>query len=115
MKTKYVSAAILGLTLCGSELLLRGAEPAAKTGDGAVQVTANKPITDEKALAALKERNPRVLFITAKDSPQSKSELARLWKVGGEFDKMRSAGWTIGDGPENIVQIVEREKVAALV
>jgi hypothetical protein len=112
MKTK-LSWAMIAIALAA--LAARAAEPTGKATDGAATVTANKPITDEKGLAALKERNPRVLFITAKDSAQSKGELARLWKVGGEFDKMRVAGWTIGEGPENMVQIVDREKVAALV
>src|SRR5262249_52651835 len=40
---------------------------------------------------APRERNPRVLFITAKDSPRCDEELARLRHAGGEFDKMRSA------------------------
>src|SRR5262245_9697894 len=34
--------------------------------------------------AAAHERNPRVLFITAKDSPQCDKELSRLRQTGGE-------------------------------
>jgi hypothetical protein len=56
-----------------------------------------------------------VLFITSKDSPQCDKELSRLGQQGGEFDKMRAAGWTIGAGPDKLVQIVDREDVADLV
>jgi hypothetical protein len=61
------------------------------------------------------ERNPRVLFITSKDSPLSDKELSRLRQPGGEFEKMRAAGWTIGTGTDKLVQIVDRNDVADLV
>jgi hypothetical protein len=60
-------------------------------------------------------RNPRVLFITVKDSPRSAEELMRLRRAGGEFDKLRSRGWMIGEGPENHLQIVDRESILELV
>lgn len=66
-------------------------------------------------MAIARDRNPRVLFITAKDSPQCDKELSRLRQPGGEFEKMRSAGWTIGAGADKLVQIVDREEVAELV
>ena len=65
--------------------------------------------------AAAHERNPRVLFITSKDSPQCDKELARLRHPGGEFEKMRAAGWTIGTGTDKLVQIVDRDEVSELV
>jgi hypothetical protein len=68
-----------------------------------------------KSAAMQAARNPRVLFITAKDSPRSDEELLRLRRAGGEFDKLRSAGWTIGAGPENHLQIVEREAIPELI
>ena len=61
------------------------------------------------------ERNLRVLFITSKDSPQCDKELSRLRQPGGEFEKMRAAGWTIGAGPDKLVQIVDRDEVSELV
>jgi hypothetical protein len=65
--------------------------------------------------AVAHERNPRVLFITSKDSPQCDKELARLRQPGGEFEKMRAAGWTIGTTPDKLVQILDRDEVAELV
>src|SRR5262245_31624943 len=65
--------------------------------------------------AVARERNPRVLFITSKDSPQCDKELSRLRQPSGEFEKMRAAGWTIGTGPDKLIQIVDRDEVAELV
>jgi hypothetical protein len=86
--------------------------------------TVNKPIIDQPAFSsaqanaktdsAKKERNPRILFITAKNSPQCDKELARLNAPGGDFEKLRAIGWTIGEGPENMVQIVDRDDVTVL-
>jgi len=61
-----------------------------------------------------RERNPRVVFIIAKDSPKCDQELLRLRRAGGDFERLRAAGWTIGAGPENLVQIVDREAVPEL-
>lgn len=70
--------------------------------------------------APQKTRDPaprpnRVVFIIAKDCDDCHRELARLRKPGGEFEAMQSRGWLIGEGPENHVQIVDREKVPELV
>jgi hypothetical protein len=62
-----------------------------------------------------KPRNPRVLFIVEKDCERCEKELARLERSGGDFEAMRSRGWKIGDGPENHVQIVDRESVFDLI
>ena len=60
-------------------------------------------------------RSPRILFITAKDCEQCALELARLRKAGGEFEAMQSRGWKIGAGPENHLQIVDRDAIPELV
>ena len=60
-------------------------------------------------------RPNRVVFIVAKDCDDCTRELARLRQPGGEFEGMRSRGWLIGDGPENHVQIVDRDAVPDLV
>src|SRR5579872_4263775 len=60
-------------------------------------------------------RSTRILYITAKDCEQCAAELARLRKPGGEFEAMQSQGWKIGEGPENHLQIVDREAVPDLV
>ncbi len=57
----------------------------------------------------------RVVFITAKDCPRCDEELARLNRAGGDFEKLRAAGWKIGAGEENHLQIVDREAIAELV
>jgi len=56
-------------------------------------------------------RNPRVLFIIDQHCERCEKELSRLRKPGGDFDAMRSLGWKIGDGPENHIQIVDREAI----
>ena len=65
--------------------------------------------------AATKPRNPRVLFITADRCTRCQAELARLRRPGGDFFALRAAGWKIGEGAENHLQIVDRKVVADLV
>lgn len=60
-------------------------------------------------------RPTRVLFITEKGCEACERELTRLRKAGGEFEAMRGRGWLIGEGPENHLQIVDREQIADLV
>jgi hypothetical protein len=62
-----------------------------------------------------KGRNPRVLFITSKDAPRSEQELARLRRPGGDFEKMKGAGWKIGEEPDSHLQIVDRETIPELI
>jgi hypothetical protein len=57
----------------------------------------------------------RVVFITAKDCPRCDEELARLNRAGGDFDKLRAAGWKIGLDEDSHLQIVDREVIAGLV
>jgi hypothetical protein len=59
-------------------------------------------------------RNPRVLFITEKESESCKAVVARLKKADGEFETMKAAGWLIGEGADNDVQLVDREIVPDL-
>lgn len=56
-------------------------------------------------------RNPRVLFITAKDCESCDKELARLREPGGVFEGMQSRGWKIGETPDNHIQIVDRDSI----
>jgi hypothetical protein len=65
--------------------------------------------------AAPKPRKHRVLFITADRCTRCQAELTRLRRPGGDFAALRAAGWKIGEGPENHLQIVDRKSVAELV
>lgn len=65
--------------------------------------------------AASLARNPRVLFITATDSEPSFTELIRLRHPAGAFAAMQARGWKIGAGPENHVQIVDRDTIPEIV
>lgn len=74
-----------------------------------------KVTTSKDAISSLKQgqspisgRSTRVLFITQKDCPKCEQELAKLKKPGGEFEKMRSIGWKIGDDASSHIQIVDR-------
>jgi hypothetical protein len=60
-------------------------------------------------------RNPRVLFITAKDSVRCDEELARLRRPGGDFERMQTRGWKIGASAANHLQIVDSDDVPDLI
>ena len=60
-------------------------------------------------------RRLRVVFITAKDCDECDRVLTRLRRPGGDFETMKVAGWKIGEGPENHIQIIDRAAVADLV
>jgi hypothetical protein len=60
-------------------------------------------------------RETRVLFITTLNSERCQIELAKLSRVGGDFDVMRARGWKIGPGAENHVQIIDRDVIPDLV
>jgi hypothetical protein len=62
-----------------------------------------------------RSRNPRVLFIITNDCLRCEQELSRLRRPGGDFEKMRSRGWEIGEGADKHLQIVDRDAVAELV
>jgi hypothetical protein len=62
----------------------------------------------EKALPA------KVLFITSKDSPDCDKVLGKLMRPNGDFEKMRAAGWKIGKGAGNQLQIVDKDEVPDL-
>ncbi len=68
----------------------------------------------EQARPADTSKPPRVLLIVGKDCPRCERELARLRRPGGDFEKLRSRGWKIGSGPENHLQIVDREALRTL-
>src|ERR1700730_5923844 len=59
--------------------------------------------------------NSRVVFIVAKNCSRCDEELSRLQRPGGDFEVMRAGAWLIGDGPQNHVQIVDRDQVPELV
>jgi len=80
---------------------------------------ASSAATSAKTAAELKEaegrpavpRNPRVLFITKKGCERCARDLTRLRRPNGDFAGMQAVGWKIGEGPENHLQIVDREAV----
>jgi len=91
-------------------------ETATTVKNGSAPATDKKPIgADEKPVPAEQPapapRSTRILFITSKDCEYCAQELARLRKPGGEFEAMLSRGWKIGAGPENHIQIVDREAI----
>ena len=59
-------------------------------------------------------RQTRVLIITAKDCERCDQELIRLRKPGGDFEKLQSVGWKIGEGEDSHIQIIDRESVPEL-
>jgi hypothetical protein len=111
-----VLAVVTGWT-SGAEPQRRSAEQPAR----AAEETADKPAIqrltgqDASESPAFAPRNPRVLFITKKGCVRCARELARLRKPGGDFAAMKTRGWMIGEGPENHVQIVDRDAIPELV
>jgi hypothetical protein len=83
-------------SLCLAALLLAGAEGFSRSAEPEV-------------------RSTRVLLIVHQDCNRCEEELSRLRKAGGEFEAMRSRGWKIGEGPENHVQIIDREAVPEII
>ena len=81
-------------------------------GDLSLRQSANQNFLQRTGTAA---RSTRVVFIVAKDCNRCEKELARLRKPGGDFEKMQSVGWKIGEGPNNHIQIVDRDEVPELV
>jgi hypothetical protein len=71
--------------------------------------------SEQPAVRPAGERNPRVLFITSKDCARCDSELARLRRAGGDFEKMQAIGWKIGEGADNHLQIVDQEAIPELI
>jgi len=63
----------------------------------------------------LTTRDPRVLLITAPDCEECFRVLIKLRSPGGQFEAMRSRGWSIGAGDYNHVQIVDRDTFPELI
>jgi hypothetical protein len=57
----------------------------------------------------------KVLLIVTKNSPECDKVLGQLMRPSGDFDKMRAAGWKIGKGAGNQLQIVDKDDVPDLV
>ncbi len=115
--------ALTGLLLAGlfaSRNLSSAAEASAADRASAAKSSAeshaaSRVVASKTDVSSRKERNPRVLVITSKDSQHCTDEMNRLNQRGGEFAKMRAIGWTIGTAPQNMVQIVDRDEVPDLV
>ncbi|HEV2970739.1 MAG TPA: hypothetical protein VGY55_12280 [Pirellulales bacterium] len=90
-------------TQAATQSLSPAHDPARNATSAAVSVKGARPL------------NPRVVFIVKKDCAKCDQELARLQRAGGDFEKMRAIGWLIGEGPENQVQIVDRDQIPELV
>ena len=60
-------------------------------------------------------RRIRVIFVTQTECERCEQELNRLRSPGGDFEKLQAIGWKIGDGPENHIQIVDRESIPELI
>ncbi len=80
-----------------------------------IAVAASGLADEPKAATVAAEWNPRVLFITSKDCARCETELSRLRRAGGDFEKMQGQGWKIGAGADSHLQIVDREAIAELV
>lgn len=73
-----------------------------------------RPPLDEGIIHGEKPLYPRVLIVTAKNDPKSDAALAKLSKAGGDFEALRSVGWTIGETADKNIQIVDRNRIPVL-
>lgn len=116
-RTLATAAVLLGVA---SEFVAAAENEPVKSDKTATTVIddASGRATENQGLAETPRPAPRatrILFITAKDCEQCAQELAKLRKPGGDFESMQSRGWKIGEGPENHLQIVDREAIPDLV
>jgi len=85
--------------------------PSAINSDRAAQSATSAGSAEQNPAGVGRPRDPRVLFITSTESEKCATELARLNSAGGDFEKLRQSGWTIGAGPENHLQIVDAQRL----
>lgn len=107
------------VALAGDDVGLSRETPAARTVVAAESVStpmgSSRDSGTELERPRVSPRKTRVVFITAKDCDECDRVLTRLRRPGGDFETMKSAGWKIGEGPENHIQIVDRAAVPDLV
>jgi hypothetical protein len=116
--TVLVAIAIANLALAGenvarrpeASLAVEKNQPAARSGR-----EPRERLQDTTPASGDQSRDPRVLFVTAKDCSRCDQELARLRRPGGDFEKMQAAGWKIGEGAENHLQIVDQDAIPDLI
>ena len=114
---------VVALEFAVSEFATAAENEPAKSGEAATTVKGGASTTEnQSASETARSESPRpapratrILFITAKDCEQCAQELAKLRKAGGDFESMQSRGWKIGEGPENHIQIVDRDAIPELV
>ena len=103
---------VAGITIFADE---QGRNPA--------QINARKIVTEadtnpsastQQQVRAGNVLRTRVLFIVKNGCERCESELNRLRSPGGDFEKLQSTGWRIGDGPNNHIQIVDHEDIPEL-
>ncbi len=100
------------LSAASSGTHLASVQPAGPTS-GKTASPDDKPASAQNAFPE-KALPAKVLFITSKDSPDCDKVLGKLMRPNGDFEKMRAAGWKIGKGPGNQLQIVDKDEVPDL-
>lgn len=117
-KAALLLAAVTGGTAVAEDQGRNTNQPAVSVTEKSSGLSSDKRPADAKGSTAelrVAPRNPRVLFITAKDCEPCDKEVARLRQPGGVFEGMRSIGWKIGETPDNHIQIVDRDSIPDLV
>jgi hypothetical protein len=112
------SLRLAALLLVFAAAQISAAEPERLASDEPQDIAADEaPADDATAIDEAAEsaepapRNPRVLFIIARDCRRCREELQRLRKPGGEFEAMQARGWKIGESPDSHLQIVDRDSI----
>jgi sulfur carrier protein ThiS len=117
MQTVLAAITIAGITLPGEHPIRRPEASAAVESGQSTARSGREPLArvQHTTQAGDRSRNPRVLFVTAKDCARCDQELARLRRPGGDFEKMQALGWKIGEGTENHLQIVDQDTIPDLI
>lgn len=106
-----LSGVVTGWTTAAPQEGAELGKPAGPSRDASRPAASTQSIAEPKGdePRAAVPRNPRVLFITKKGCERCARELARLRRSGGDFAGMQVAGWKIGEGPENHLQLIDRD------
>jgi hypothetical protein len=108
--TSLVLTVVAGLTIFADD---QGKTFVDVSRDGVRSNNETRP-SPKSGDATPKVRRARVLFITKAGCDRCEQELQRLRTPGSDFDKLRAAGWKIGEDSGSHIQIVDRDSIPEL-
>lgn len=105
--TAILVAIVTGLTISADERGFNPAGIASRKSDFTREIDqTSRPGVPKQGLSI---RRTRVLFLTKQNCERCEQELDRLRKSGGDFEKLQSVGWKIGETPDSHIQIINSD------